>query len=77
MSIAHSRADCLVPDSAAAVSKVFEYMGQSLFNFAVTILNYFSLRFLQQLLLGNFKFCIKRRHRSGAFEKVRSKDRSA
>ena len=85
MSIAHSRADCLVPDLAAAVSKVSQYMGQSvleysstvIFNFAVTILNYFSVRFLQQVLLGNFKFCIKRRHRSGAFEKVRSKDRSA
>jgi hypothetical protein len=30
----------------------------------VTILNYFSVRFLQQLLLGNFKFCHAVPHRS-------------
>jgi hypothetical protein len=37
LSIAHSREDYLVPDLAAAVSKVSQYMGQSVFEYSLII----------------------------------------
>ena len=37
LSIAHSRKDYLVPDSVAAVSKILQYMGQSVLEYSSTI----------------------------------------